>query len=215
MRTINHPGIEIKEIDLSQTPPAMAGTYALLPGFCHKGVDLTPIEISTMTEYETMLGAPTNEAERYHYYATKDVLDNHGHAIVGKLPYDNTFAKEYKYCGLNVNSETDYDNSKLLEVITKSVEGEVFIESLAKYNKDLTDDAKLHLGEDDYPVIKLALGSDYTDALASRIELETEFVASTGVDDVDASFVRYRGIELLPVATMTNSAFSAIEAGGK
>ena len=104
IRMINHPGVEIREVDVSQYQPAIVGTYAAVLGFSDKGEDLTPFEVGNMQDYRSFFGSPTNEAERYAYYASSEVLKNGGSLIFGKLPYDNHYSNYYKALKLQLTT---------------------------------------------------------------------------------------------------------------
>lgn len=104
IRSIQHPGVEIREIDKSQFAPGIVGTYFLLQGYADKGVDLEPTEVASINEFETIYGEPQNEAERYMYYSAKEILRNGGSLITSKLPYNNTISQNYKYIGLSFAS---------------------------------------------------------------------------------------------------------------
>lgn len=95
LRTINHPGVEIREYDLSQYSPETAGTTTLIMGYAGKGQDNIPTRVSTKNEFLDYYGVPTNEAERYLYYAVNEVISQAGDCIVAKLPYDNSSKNLY------------------------------------------------------------------------------------------------------------------------
>jgi hypothetical protein len=75
MRTINAPGIEIKEIDKSGYSPAMVGTGCFIPLFSDKGEPYKPMEFTSRSAFEKYYGTPDNEAERYGYAAACEVLN--------------------------------------------------------------------------------------------------------------------------------------------
>ena len=50
MRTIQSPGVEINEVDLSLRPALPTGTNVLIPGFSQKGPTEEVIEITTLSE---------------------------------------------------------------------------------------------------------------------------------------------------------------------
>lgn len=89
LRTINHPGVEIREYDVSQYSPITAGTTSLIMGFAGKGEDNVPKRITSKNEFLDLYGTPTTEAERYLYYAVNEVVSQAGDCIVAKLPYSN------------------------------------------------------------------------------------------------------------------------------
>ena len=106
VNSLGAPGVSIREIDLSQTAPAIQGTYCLVPGFTDQGQELEPMIINTTDDYVATYGQPTNEAERYHFYASQSVLNNGGTLVVSKLPYNNTISENYKFVGLKVGTGT-------------------------------------------------------------------------------------------------------------
>ena len=113
IRTISSPGIEIREIDQSAYTPPMVGTSVMVAGFMPKGEDLSPVIVPSLTEFETVFGTPDCEAERYCYYAAKEVLQSNGQLVFAKLPYNNTIAANYKYIGVSVAAGTTISGSSL------------------------------------------------------------------------------------------------------
>jgi len=103
-RSINSPGVEIFETDISQYATNTVGTSFLVMGYADKGEELNPLNISNTDDYITNFGEPTNDAERYSYYAAKKILTMGGNLIYSKLPYNNILANNYKYIGLTVGS---------------------------------------------------------------------------------------------------------------
>ena len=150
LRSINHPGVEIRELDVSQIAPSMVGTYFLIPGFTDKGEEFEPFTIGSMTDYEQFYGKPTNEAERYHYYTTREVIKNNGTAVCAKLPYDNIISNNYKCFGLNIADATTIDVSAPTDV-----------QSVSSIEYGYTDYATVELTPkknilvDDYDLIKI------------------------------------------------------------
>ena len=106
LRTIQSPGVEIREIDLSQYAPAVVGTTVMVNGFSDKGINYNPVEVTSLDEFETLFGKPSNEAERYFYYTSKEVIRGGGNLIATKLPYNNDESKYYKYIGLTIDDYT-------------------------------------------------------------------------------------------------------------
>lgn len=90
IRTLQHPGVEINEIDLSQYTAREGQTRFLIPGFSSAGEELTPVEITSKGSFIDTFGEPSTDAEKYFYYATANVLDEQGAAICIKLPYQDT-----------------------------------------------------------------------------------------------------------------------------
>lgn len=104
IRTINSPGVEIREIDKSQYTTAIVGTNCLVQGYADKGEEYNPINISNMDDFESNFGKPTNEAERYFYYTANEVIRNGGNLVAAKLPYNNDLSNNYKYIGINIDT---------------------------------------------------------------------------------------------------------------
>ena len=96
IRTINHPGVEIIERDLSQVASTLVGTVVMITGYTQKGPVKTPLVVSTEQSYLDIFGTPESEAEYYHYLAVKETIDNLGTALVCKLPYNNLSDQNYR-----------------------------------------------------------------------------------------------------------------------
>lgn len=87
MRTIQSPGVEISEIDLSLRPSLPVGTNILIPGFSQKGPTEEVIEITSLSEFENVYGLPTNAAERYFYHTVKAAKSSPANTFIYRLPY--------------------------------------------------------------------------------------------------------------------------------
>lgn len=88
-RSINSPGVEIREIDLSTRVTAPNGTSVLVAGFAPQGPTSEIVNISTIADFENIYGTPTNAAERYFYYSVRQLFTGGNNAIVNvaRLPY--------------------------------------------------------------------------------------------------------------------------------
>jgi hypothetical protein len=86
-RTIQSPGVQISEVDLSLGAVGLPPTTVFIPGFAEKGPTSEPISIASLSEFEQVFGVPTNAAERYFYHSTKAVLQSPASVIVYRLPY--------------------------------------------------------------------------------------------------------------------------------
>lgn len=103
MRTIQSPGVEISEVDLSLRPSLPVGTNILIPGFSQKGPTEEVIEVTTLSEFEQVYGAPTNAAERYFYHTVRAAKSSPGNVFVYRLPYgggDDTGDTSDRYSAL-------------------------------------------------------------------------------------------------------------------
>lgn len=87
-RTIQSPGVEIREFDLSERLPTPAGTSTYITGFANQGPTDQVVSITSLGEFQTIYGLPTNAAERYFYHTVKGALQaNNGRINVNRLPY--------------------------------------------------------------------------------------------------------------------------------
>ena len=89
LRTIQSPGVEIREIDLSTRAVTPVGTNVLVTGFAPQGPTYEIVELASLTDFETIFGTPTNAAERYFYYTVRQlfVAGNNPTIKVARLPY--------------------------------------------------------------------------------------------------------------------------------
>jgi len=86
-RTIQSPGVEINEIDLSLRPDLPIGTNILIPGFSPAGPVDEVLQVASLSQFEQMYGLPTNAAERYFYHTVKAAFQSPGNIYVSRLPY--------------------------------------------------------------------------------------------------------------------------------
>ena len=86
-RTINSPGVEIRESDLSFTAPATAGTSIYVTGFAQQGPIDEVLRITTNQELVQIFGPPTNSSERYFHHTLKELLASPASVYAGRLPY--------------------------------------------------------------------------------------------------------------------------------
>tara|TARA_R110001592_G_scaffold30304_1_gene108697 strand:+ start:13573 stop:15975 length:2403 start_codon:yes stop_codon:yes gene_type:complete len=86
-RTINSPGVEIRESDLSLTAPVNAGTSIYVTGFAQQGPIDEVLRISTSQELVQIFGPPTNSSERYFHHTLKELLASPATVYAGRLPY--------------------------------------------------------------------------------------------------------------------------------
>jgi hypothetical protein len=86
-RTIQSPGVEIRERDLTLRLPQNVGTNVFLAGFSNQGPTDEVIKISTRDELEQIYGTPTNSSERYFYYSVRELLNSPANIYTFRLPY--------------------------------------------------------------------------------------------------------------------------------
>jgi phage tail sheath protein FI len=101
-RIINSPGVQITEKDLSLRIETPAGTQVYVPGFAAQGPTSEPIMITSISEFESIYGTPTNAAERYMYYSCKEILNSPAVLNTIRLPYGSEGGSAYSnsYSGL-------------------------------------------------------------------------------------------------------------------
>jgi len=86
-RTIQSPGVEIRERDLSLTANLPVGTNIMVQGYAQQGPTDELINVTSISELEQIYGTPTNAAERYFYHTAKQVLNSPGNLLATRLPY--------------------------------------------------------------------------------------------------------------------------------
>lgn len=98
-RSINSPGVQITETDLSNYQTIGGGTTVFVPGFAAQGPTDEVLLISTAAELEQIYGIPETAAERYFYYSAKEVLNSPSTLLTTRLPYGSgsggDFANQY------------------------------------------------------------------------------------------------------------------------
>lgn len=86
-RTIQSPGVEINEVDLSLRPNINVPTTSLIMGFAPQGPIDEIIQVTSFSEFEQIFGKPGNAAERYFYHTVKAAFQGRGEILVSRLPY--------------------------------------------------------------------------------------------------------------------------------
>lgn len=86
-RTIQSPGVETKEIDLSLRPELPIGTMVLVPGFSQNGPTDELIQVTSASDFEQVYGKPTTPVERYFYHTTRAALNSPANVFCSRMPY--------------------------------------------------------------------------------------------------------------------------------
>jgi hypothetical protein len=86
-RSINSPGVQIIETDLSLYQQIGGGTNALVPGYAAQGPIDEVLLITSVSELEQVYGIPETPAERYFYYSCKEILNSPATLLTTRLPY--------------------------------------------------------------------------------------------------------------------------------
>lgn len=95
LRTIQHPGVEINEYDLSTRPSYDTGINGVVFGYTSKGPLYEYTKITSLTEFLNIYGEPQTEPEVYLYMAVQSIIANGGVPLVSRLPYANSQCKNY------------------------------------------------------------------------------------------------------------------------
>ncbi len=85
--TINSPGVQINEVDLSLYQQNVGGTNVFVSGFAPQGPTDEVILITSASELETVFGTPTTAAERYFYHTANQIINSPGTLLTTRLPY--------------------------------------------------------------------------------------------------------------------------------
>ena len=93
--TIQSPGVQISETDLSLAAPGIPPTTVLIPGFAPKGPSSEPIQIASLADWEQTFGLPTNAAERYFYQTANAVFQSPANVLAYRLPYGTGAGVDY------------------------------------------------------------------------------------------------------------------------
>ena len=86
-RTIQSPGVEINEIDLSLRPVINVPTTTLIAGFSPQGPLDEIIQPSSLSEFENIYGKPVNAPERYFYHTVKAAFQSQNEILITRMPY--------------------------------------------------------------------------------------------------------------------------------
>ena len=122
-RTIQSPGVEINEVDLSLGAVNKIGTTIFVTGFAPQGPNDEIVQVSSLSEFETIYGQPTNSAERYFYHTVAQSFNSRANIMVNRLPYGQSlgdgFTNKYwatvypavpinqQAVNMNINNPTD------------------------------------------------------------------------------------------------------------
>lgn len=99
MKSINSPGVQITETDLSLYQQVGGGTTVFLPGFANQGPIDEVLLVTSISEFETIYGRPETAAEKYFYYTAKEIIGTDATLLTTRLPYGSGsgegFANQY------------------------------------------------------------------------------------------------------------------------
>ena len=83
----NSPGVYTTETDASIITNTPSGNNILVIGFAKQGPVYELTIVSSISEYESIFGKPSNDAERYLYHSVKNVLNPNAVVHVVRIPY--------------------------------------------------------------------------------------------------------------------------------
>jgi hypothetical protein len=99
-RTIESPGVQISEIDLSTRPVVPTGTGVLVAGYAPQGPTDEVIQVTTLNEFTQIYGQPETPAERYFYHTAAPLFNTQARVYTYKLPYGSGSGVGFgSYCG--------------------------------------------------------------------------------------------------------------------
>jgi hypothetical protein len=123
-RTIASPGVQINEVDLSVIARPIGASNVFITGFANQGPTDEVINVGSLSEYESIFGTPTNDAERYLYHSARQLLtQSPANLLVTRMPYGSGagagFSNQYTALVYPVSSDSakyaDSTNFQVLE----------------------------------------------------------------------------------------------------
>jgi len=86
-RSINSPGVQITERDLSEYIQPSVGTSVFAAGFASQGPTDEVLIITSSSELEQIYGVPESAAEKYFHYTCREILNSSASLLTTRLPY--------------------------------------------------------------------------------------------------------------------------------
>ena len=86
-RSINSPGVQITERDLSEYIQPSVGTSVFAVGFASQGPTDEVLNITSSSELEQIYGVPESAAEKYFHYTCREILNSSASLLTTRLPY--------------------------------------------------------------------------------------------------------------------------------
>lgn len=125
-RTIESPGVQITEIDISRNPQLTTGTKVFLAGFAPQGPADEIIQVSSLGEFTSIYGVPTTPAERYFYHSAAPLFNTQAQVFTYRLPYGsgsgNGFGNYYSALVYTCTA-VNFDQNLLLSTTLSSTYG--------------------------------------------------------------------------------------------
>jgi hypothetical protein len=123
-RTISSPGVQINEIDLSAITRPSGETNVFITGFAPQGPTDEVINITSVSEFESVFGLPSNAAERYLYHSAKQILTTSpANLLVTRMPYGSNmgdgFSNKYSALVFPISSNgSSYETATSYEILS-------------------------------------------------------------------------------------------------
>jgi hypothetical protein len=207
-RTIQSPGVEINEIDLTLRPVAVEGTSVFVAGFANQGPIDEIIQPTSISEFEQIYGSPTNSAERYFYHTVRNVLNSSpANVVVSRLPYGEARGdgfETWRYSALAYPVKSVKTESVELSSTTYSVSSINVTFSGAGYNP--LSGVDVHINGEDEPSI--------TVNYAYNSVLQTYGISSVNVPTEITGFVSASRLVSFVTTVSNVTAASAVAFGG-
>lgn len=103
------PGVQITERDQSLFAVNPNGINTFLAGFAPQGPTEELINVGSQSEFESIFGLPSNDAERYFYHTANFVLNGPNNLIVSRLPYGanngDGYANQYSVLAFPISAD--------------------------------------------------------------------------------------------------------------
>jgi hypothetical protein len=101
-RSINSPGVQITETDLTVNTQLVGGTTVFAMGYAPQGPTDEVLSITTASDLEQIYGIPQTPAERYFHYTCREILNSSATLLTTRFPYGSGFGDGFdnKYTGL-------------------------------------------------------------------------------------------------------------------
>jgi hypothetical protein len=158
-RSINSPGVQITETDLSLYQQIGGATTVFVPGFASQGPIDEVLLVTSISEFERIYGTPTNAAERYFYYTSKEVLNSSATLLTTRVPYGSGFGEGFT----SQYSALFYPAASSVDISNPSLSGEITLGS---------------------PVYKTLTEEDYNNIIQNNVTWNT-LPGSLGVANYD------------------------------
>lgn len=95
-RTIQHPGFEFVESDLSRFREYVEDQCGLVVGYASQGPIGSPFLLTNISDFKTYFGVPENDQEFYAYTGINNIISNNGKAVFIRMPYFNKAKNNYR-----------------------------------------------------------------------------------------------------------------------